>query len=115
MRLGIEGGQSHLHHLQLLVVLLLLLKAVVHVVLLQVVLAKGDVVVVAQSHPGSSPEGMVFLGLAQESRLALDQRRVLFTYHRVSLLLVLSWAWDIGIIIGLEPLFLSENTIGHLL
>lgn len=64
MRLGIEGGESHLHHFQLLIVLLLLLEAVVHVELLQVVLAEGDVVVVAQGHPGSSPEGMVFLWLA---------------------------------------------------
>ena len=95
--------------------LMLLLKAVVHVELLQVVFAERDVVVVAQGHPGSSSEGVVFLWFTYESRFALDQRRVLFTYHRVSLLLVLSWAWDIGIVIRLEPLFLSENTIGHLL
>ena len=54
--------------------LMLLLEAVIHVELLQVVLAERDVVVVAQGHPGSSSEGVVFLGLAQESRLALDQR-----------------------------------------
>lgn len=89
---GVEGRQSDLHHLELLIMLLLFLQLVVHVKHLQVVLSKRHIVVISQCCSCHLPEIMRFFCLAVEGIFVLGVE-LLLVDHSVALLHILSRPW----------------------
>ena len=92
--LTVECGKRDLHESQFVVVLLLFLDPVLDVKVLDVVLTEGDVDLFAESSSGCFAEVMGQLWFLDERTFVFENDFVFFE-HRKSVLVILSWPWNL--------------------
>lgn len=94
MMLAVESGKRDLHEPQFVVVLLLFLDPVLNVKVFDVVLAKGDVDFFAESSSGCFAEVMSQFWFLDERAFVFENDFIFFK-HCKSVLVILSWPWNL--------------------